>query len=230
MSSPRDDLSRDHTAPADRGGVLLSYQDSDDRPVLAFIPASVAARLTALTCAIDVPGARPPARGLALADGEVITVLELGKRATAAPPPYLPGADWPVPGSDRAVLCVLGSVRVALTGGTVVATGVFDPIDGGGGVLWRGEPVPTLDVRALYARAETAIWAERAVSSRPSAPPSGRSLPPSGRSLPPSGRSLPPSGRSLPPSGRSLPPSSSRTPTRPSTPIPPRSPGNQGDR
>lgn len=213
MSSPRDDLSRDLTAaPADRGGVLLSYQDSDDRPVLAFIPASVASRLTALTCAIDVPGARPPARGLALADGEVVTVLELGKRATPPPitPPYLPGADWPVPGSDRAVLCVLGSVRVALTGGTVVATGVFDPLDSGAGVLWRGEPVPTLDVRALYARAETAIWAERAVSSRPSAPPSGRSIPPTS------------SGRPGAPS--------SRIPTRPSTPIPPRSPGNQGDR
>ena len=212
MSSPRDDLSREHTAPADRGGVLLSYQDSDDRPALAFIPASVASRLTALTCAIDVPGARPPARGLALADGEVVTVLELGKRASvaASAPPYLPGADWPVPGSDRAVLCVLGSVRVALTGGTVVATGVFDPIDGGGGVLWRGEPVPTLDVRALYARAETAIWAERAVSSRPSGPPSGRSSSPTSSVRPGA--------------------LSSRAPTRPSTPIPPRSPGKQGDR
>ncbi len=208
MSSPRDDLSRESAAPpADRGGVLLSYQDSDDRPVLTFIPASIASRLTALTCAIDVPGARPPARGLALADGEVITVLELGKLrpAVTAAPPYLPGAEWPVPGSDRAVLCVLGSVRVALTGGTVVATGVFDPLDGGGGVLWRGEAVPTLDVRALYARAETAIWAERAVSSRPSGPPSSSLRP-------------------------AAPSPSSRIPTRPSTPIPPRSPGNNGDR
>ena len=212
MTSPRDELSREITAPADRGGVLLSYQDSDDRAVLAFIPASVASRLTALTCAIDVPGARPPARGLALADGEVITVLELGKRGAAVTvaPPYLPGADWPVPGSDRAVLCVLGSVRVALTGATVVATGVFDPLEGGGGILWRGEPVPTLDVRALYARAETAIWAERAVSSRPSAPPSGRSLPPASSARPGA--------------------LSSRIPTRPRPPIPPRSPGNNGDR
>ena len=40
------------------------------------------------------------------------------------------------------------------------------------GVLWRGEPVPTLDVRALYARAETAIWADRAAASRRSEPPS----------------------------------------------------------
>ena len=160
---------------ADCGGVLLSFRDDEERCALAFIPASVATRLTALTCLIEVPGVKPPARGLALADGEVLTVLELCKvRAPSPTTAYLPGADWPVPGSDRAVLCVLGSIRVALTGGTVVATGMFDATDDGSGVLWRGECVPTLDVRALYARAETAIWADRAavsrLSSRPDAP------------------------------------------------------------
>jgi hypothetical protein len=213
MSTTRDEPSREGAAPpADRGGVLLSYQDDDGSPTLVFIPATVASRLTALTCVIDVPGARPPARGLALADGEVITVLELGKRASpnAPTPPYLPGAEWPVPGSDRAVLCVLGSVRVALTGGTVVATGVFEPLEGGGGVLWRGEAVPTLDVRALYARAETAIWAERAVSSRPSAPPSGRSGSPTSSGRPGA--------------------LTSSIPARPRTSVPPRPPGTNGDR
>lgn len=202
MSAPLEEPARE---PAESGGVLLSYQDDDESPALAFIPASVAARLTALTCVIDVPGAKPPVRGLALADGEVVTVLEIGKRAPAsagAPAPrYRPGDEWPVPGSDRAVLCLLGSVRVALIGGTVVATGVFETQPDGGGVLWRGAPVATLDVRALYARAETAIWADRAVSSRPSAPPSVRS---------------------------SAPPSPG--PARPRTSAPPRSPGNQGDR
>lgn len=179
MTSVRADPSLESAAPAaDRGGVLLAYQDDDGNPALVFIPASVASRLTALTCVIDVPGAKPPARGLALADGEVITVLEIGKPASAnqeASPPH-PDLEHAVPGSDRAVLCVIGSVRVALTGGTVVATGTFDTLPEGAGVLWRGEAVPTLDVRALYARAETAIWAERAVSSRPSAPPSGRDV------------------------------------------------------
>lgn len=178
MSSLLADLPREAAAPAaDRGGVLLAYQDDDGRPALVFIPASVASRLTALTCVIDVPGAKPPARGLALADGEVITVLEIGKPAAApaaTTSPLHPDLEHAVPGSDRAVLCVIGSIRVALTGGTVVATGTFDTLPDGAGVLWRGEAVPTLDVRALYARAETAIWAERAVSSRPSAPPSGR--------------------------------------------------------
>jgi hypothetical protein len=210
MSPPRAELTRDLAAtPADNGGVLLSYQDDDGSPALAFIPASVAARLTALTCLIDVPGARPPARGLALADGEVVTVLEVGKPPDAGviAPRYLPDQEWPVPGSDRAVLCLIGGVRVALIGGLVVATGVFDAQSDGGGVLWRGEPVPTLDVRALYARAETAIWADRAVSSRPSAPPSGRS------------------GASTPPSA-----SLSQIPARPRPTVPPRPSGNNGDR
>jgi hypothetical protein len=183
------------TPPAS-GGVVLSYRDDDDRPTLVFIAAHVAARLTPLTCLIDVPGARPPVRGLALADGEVITVLELGKRAaaSAAPAPFESSAEWPVPGADRAVLCLLGSVRVALIGATVVATGVFDPMEGGGGVLFRGAPVPTLDVRALYACAEAAIWADRAVSSRPSAPPTSPSRAPARRSSPPPPRASGPPG------------------------------------
>jgi hypothetical protein len=182
MSSLRADAPRVVAVPpADRGGVLLSYQEDDEgKTALVFIPASVASRITALTCVIDVPGAKPPARGLALADGEVITVLEIGKRAGASPAssPSRPDLEHAVPGSDRAVLCVIGSVRVALTGGTVIATGTFDTLPDGAGVLWRGEVVPTLDVRALYARAETAIWADRAVSSRPS-PPEGRNGAPS---------------------------------------------------
>jgi hypothetical protein len=166
--------------PRERGGVLLSYWESDDRTALAFVPADVAARLCAISAITDVPGTRPPARGLALADGEVVTVLEIGRPRPAglAAPSYEPGTDRSIPGSDRAVLCALGSTQVALLGGTVVATGLFDAAEAEDGVLWRGDLVRTLDVRALYAQAETAIWAERAVSSHPaagrrtSAPPS----------------------------------------------------------
>jgi hypothetical protein len=136
---------------------------------LAFIPADVAARLTELTALTEVPGVRTPARGIALADGEVVTVIELGKPPPTgvAPPRYVPGEDWAVPGADRGVLCVLGGQHVALIGGTVLSTGLFDASETEDGVIWRGELVQTLDVRALYVQAEKAIWAERAVSSRP---------------------------------------------------------------
>lgn len=169
-----DDRGGGPTSRQERGGLLLQYFEADDQAALAFIPADVASRLSALSALTEVPGTKPPAKGIALADGEVVTVLELGKpRPAVALPAYRPGEDWAVPGSDRAVLCELGGQEVAIIGGVVLATGVFDASPADDGVLWRGEVVRTLDVRALYARAETAIWAERAVSSRPSENPSG---------------------------------------------------------
>ena len=59
--------------------------------------------------------------------------------------------------------CQLGGIEVALTGATVVATGVFDRAPDDEGVLWRSEVVPILDVRALYAEAEAATWTHRVV-------------------------------------------------------------------
>ncbi len=69
---------------AARGGVLLAYE-RDGIVFKAFVPAEVALRLTTLGAMTEVPGARPPARGIALADGEVVTVLELGKAPPRVP-------------------------------------------------------------------------------------------------------------------------------------------------
>ncbi len=148
---------------ARRGGVLLRFDQS-----LAFVSADVARKLAPLAALTAVPGTRPPVAGMALVDGAVVTVLQLasGVQARAS---YEPGADWPVPGADRAVLCQVGGFDVAIAGGVVLATGVFDAAPGGEGVLWRGEVVPAIDVRAIYAQAEAATWAERAVTTGPPA-------------------------------------------------------------
>jgi hypothetical protein len=143
----------------------------DEGEALGFVPAEVARRLTALSSVTPVPGARPPIAGIALADGAVVTVLSIGQ-AVVSPgvkPSYEPGDDWCVPGADRAVLCHLGGFDVALTGATVLATGVFDVAPDGEGVLWRSSVVPVIDVRGLYAQAEATAWAERAVSAAPRA-------------------------------------------------------------
>jgi len=152
----------------ERGGLLVRYGEDESRTT-AFIPAEVARGLVALSAVTPVPGVRPPARGIALAHGELLTVLELGPAALEIAPRSrrAEGEDKPLPGSDRAVLCVLGGLPVALIGGTVIASGIFEATEEG--VRFAGEAVPTLDVRALYAQAESAIWRERAASWRPKA-------------------------------------------------------------
>jgi hypothetical protein len=163
----------------EKGGVLLRVR-TDEGDALGFVPADVARRLAALSALTPVPGARPPVVGIALADGAVVTVLRIGRvgAAVTMKPAYEPGGDWTVPGADRALLCQIGAAEVALTGATVVATGVFDVAPGAEGVLWRSEVVPVLDVRALYAQAEAATWAGRAVSGGPKAGPHVSSKPP----------------------------------------------------
>jgi hypothetical protein len=147
-----------------KGGVLLEYVEASGGVRMGFLPAEIAIRVAALGAIRRVPGLRLPALGIALADGEVVTVFEIGSSA-AAPATYRPGEDWSVPGCDRAVLCDVGGQRLALTGGAIVATGVFEAGESGA-VLWRGAEVPTIDVRALYRAAESAIWEDRARGGR----------------------------------------------------------------
>ena len=154
----------------------MRFADSADAALLGFIPASTAIRVTALSSLVPVPGAPPQVVGIALADGAVVTVLRLGD---GDPGEAGCGEDaWPIPGSRRAVLCRLGGHDVALTGGSVVATGVFDAAPVGEGIVWCGQMVPALDVRAIYAQAEAATWAGRAATgralSRPAAPSTPR--------------------------------------------------------
>ncbi|MEJ7735733.1 MAG: hypothetical protein WKG00_41910 [Polyangiaceae bacterium] len=141
-----------------------------------FVPADVVVEVTALGVVTHAPGLIPPVSGIALARGAVATVIDIGaihiRADSPGPPPeseaparrpgYRSGDDWPLPGSERAVLCNLAGELVALCGGRVVATGTFDATEGG--VMWQGSVVPTLDVRALYAHAEQAIWTARAAA------------------------------------------------------------------
>jgi hypothetical protein len=131
------------------------------------VPSEVADRVTPLSARSEVPGLCAPAVGVALAEGEVVTVLELGSPVDAPPASYRPGAEWSMPGADRALTCTIGGQRVAVTGAVIVATGVFDGAPGRDGVVWRGAVVDVLDVRALYRRAEAAIWESRARAGRP---------------------------------------------------------------
>jgi hypothetical protein len=160
----------------ERGGVLLRVGREDGCDLHAFVPAEVARRLCDLSSVTPVPGARAPIVGIALAEGAVVTVLSVtpsvddGGTAKSQGPPrrsYTPGEEWSVPGADRAVICSLGAIEVALTGASVVATGVFEAAPEGEGVVWRDEVVPVLDVRSLYAQAEATALAPKATGLTP---------------------------------------------------------------
>ncbi len=131
---------------AGRGGILMRT----GAEALVFISADEAVQVTALSALTRVAGARAPAVGIALAGGEVVTVLDVGKGDEER--------------GRAAVLCNLGGERVALVGGSVVATGTFEASAEGDGVVWNGAHVPPLDLQALYAQAEAAIWAARAAA------------------------------------------------------------------
>jgi hypothetical protein len=165
---------------ATRGGVLVrARRQAGER--LVFVPAAVAREVTALSALTRVPGLEPPALGVALAAGRVVTVLDVGAGAEAradeveapaacAPSPSPSHDEWPMPGCDRAVLCDLAGDVVALSGGEIVATGLFEAAPSGDGIHWRGADVAPLDVGALYAQAESAIWAARAARPRGGSP------------------------------------------------------------
>ena len=140
-----------------RGGVLVHVSASlGSAERTFFLPAEVAKKLAPLASLTRVPGTRPPVAGIALAEGAVVTVLDLSAGAppaTAADEPLRSWADddWCTPGADRALLCDLGGENlVALTGGTVVATGLFEA-GPEGSVIHRGARIPLLDVAALHA-------------------------------------------------------------------------------
>jgi hypothetical protein len=164
-------------ATVQRGGVLVRVVGgAADADLLYFIPADVVVEVMPLGTITRPPGLRAPAVGIALARGQVITVLDLAdahalRERDSARPHDRPEEDWPMPGANRALLCTIGGELVAVTGGAVIATGTFDALPVGDGVMWRGKAAPRLDVRTLYVRAEAAIWAARAGARAPAESP-----------------------------------------------------------
>jgi hypothetical protein len=127
---------------AARGGVVVET----DRG-LAFVPAELARRIASIAGVAPVPGVVAPTLGIAVSEGQVLTVLSIGGPDVGR-------------GRQTIVICDLAGEQVGLAGGRLVATGVFEA--DGDGVRHDGRQVPAIDVRALYAHAEAAVWAARA--------------------------------------------------------------------
>jgi len=146
-----------HTSAPPDGGVA-PWRPHTSASGLVFLDSSIVVHVVELTCPIQIVSARPPHTGVALSDGRVLTVLMLAN-------PDGPPRRVSFPGADRAVLCELSGERIALKGGEVIASGLFPPNRDHTGILWDDESVPELDLRALHAQAEAAIWAARASAS-----------------------------------------------------------------
>jgi hypothetical protein len=123
-----------------RGGLLLRVDGG-----FRFIPASAALKIAPAPRVTSVPGAPPELVGIALHEGAIVPVVAIG------------------PLRGTMVVCHHAGELLALIGGEVVRTGLFDAVpDQQDAVVHAGEIAPALDLAALYER----IQAKARVVSR----------------------------------------------------------------
>lgn len=129
------------------GGVVFRA-----RGELFFLPASIAMKVMPAPEMAYVPGGPTELRGVALVDGDMIPVVDLGEER--APP----RAGRTESASAMLVCAVLGEC-VAFVGMDVVATGRFE-VDGVTGELKLGdETARSFDVAGVVARVSEGRWA-----------------------------------------------------------------------
>lgn len=122
-----------------RGGVVFRI---DGEPW--FLPASIATKVIAAPTVARVPGAPPELRGVALVDGNIIPVIELGSATLER---------------EAMLVCTVLGERVGLVGVEIVATGRFEAAGASGEVKTSGETARTFDVTSVIARVREGRWA-----------------------------------------------------------------------
>jgi chemotaxis signal transduction protein len=129
------------------GGVMFRA-----RGELYFLPASIAIKVMPTPEMAHVPGGPAELRGVALVDGDMIPVVELGEEVSRSRAGTVESA--------RAMLvCVVLGERVGFVGIEVVATGRFE-VDGVTGELKLGDEVARpFDVAGVIARVREGRWA-----------------------------------------------------------------------
>jgi hypothetical protein len=126
-------------APVSRGGLVFTVAIPDEPTRSFFLGADVAIKLAPRPQIARLPGAPPGLLGLALSEGAVVPLFELGP--------------------DRAtmILCVHRGEPLGLVGAEDIQSGVF-PADESGGVKVDGASVPPLDLEEMYARVHAVTW------------------------------------------------------------------------
>ncbi len=122
-------------ASGSRGGLLLTV---DGRRF--FLRAELTVRVAPPPPIARLPGAPRALLGLALSDGVILPVIEVGVDR------------------DVMVVCVYRGEQLGLVGATGLQSGMFPPGEGAG-VTVDGEPVPPLDSsRKLITRIHPVTW------------------------------------------------------------------------
>jgi hypothetical protein len=120
--------------PETRGGLVFAVRG---RPF--FLSAELAIKVAPRPQIARLPGAPPGLLGLALSDGAILPLLEIG------------------PDRSTMIVCVHRGEPVGLVGAEDIQSGVF-PAGEAGGVRAGGASVPPFHLEETYARAHAATW------------------------------------------------------------------------
>jgi hypothetical protein len=123
-----------HAVAGSKGGLV--FRASSRR---YFLAAEFAVKVVPYPQVVRLPGAPPGLLGLALSEGVIVPIIELGPARTAM------------------IVCVHRDEAIGLVGVADIVSGMFAS-DGGTGVLVSSELVTPLDVEAIYERVHGASW------------------------------------------------------------------------
>jgi chemotaxis signal transduction protein len=140
-----------------QGGVIFRVDGE-----LFFLPASIAIKLLPVPEMAPVPGGPIELRGVALVDGDMIPVVDVGGEAMLSDRPSNVRARE-IRSSPRGAMlvCVVLGEHVGFVGLDVVATGRFevDPTTRVGELRYGDEVVRPFDVAGIIARLREGRWA-----------------------------------------------------------------------
>ena len=134
-----------------KGGVVFRVAEA-----CYFLPATTASRVLPMPGVARVPGAAADLVGIALVEGEMVAVVDIGDEA---PPSRRAEIPTRTRTDNRPMLvCTSHGERVGLVGLEVLATGLFET-DDDERVLHEGVPALLFDVGAVIGRLRESRWA-----------------------------------------------------------------------
>ena len=135
-----------------KGGVVFRVGEAR-----YFLPATTASKVLPMPAVARVPGAPVDLVGVALVEGEMVPVVDLG--VSDAPPSRRAVTQARPHTAHRPMLvCTCLGERLGLVGLEVLATGLFEPTRGES-VMHEGLEAPVFDVAAVVGRLRDSRWA-----------------------------------------------------------------------